>query len=1713
MERHKRKIYIAISLTTFILMLLSLVFIYSFDSKVNITEAYSSSNVSVLYSDGNFNVDTLDKIAKQVGYSSVSEMFTQTVAGTVKKSDSFGDMILGIGEYTFNDNSYSLSWMPTYLSKDSDGNVILTLMLASTATNGKESNQEIAPFSDGTYNYVWGTKSFTDPSYSASKSLLTHAYDGSYVRNAILNDSTNYLKAWGCYWNGSGASSVSGTRVTKPENLVKFKSLTNGVLSKYIVSPEKVAWQMSETGRNDPAFSGSYSNNYGFGWTGDKIWLPSSTEIESIWNLSSAKIANGKWTMTRTATSNFSSEIVIYNPDASSTYHATDQICAVRPAFHLNLNAIEFSEPNDIEIDYQGKALTLEDVPDNDKKWHSPGVMDVSYPDGVKDVGEYEITVRVNSDMQSAGIKFAGTPESGENDYMRKFKLTIKKKEISAVFDTSSLPYKVTPQGICNGDAGIKDTILKIKYKGANYDSYVAPIKIGDYEASVEIDTSLSTNYILDKGYIKKFSIEPALQTIPTFNPPTFDPYNGDKDGQVYALVYDEKQMEVVKADANDDSFDWDATLKYLIVYSAGKYENALQVKLKNPYNSTDGSGLNVWNKDSKDSEDKYLSFEVGKAQLSFGVDSTDGVISGQIGVNPTVTVRYGTNKPYSGDTITYDIKAVGVTGTPQIVKTVTVNSKVANSVNIQLDISKIRLPGDYTLEISTQDKNYDVKISSPVTLRLTKNTGSTDIVWWLQEDGADTEGSVSVKIGQTDAQYDDTINDNGNFVPVVFNGKKYSFYVTTPNGYSVDEEYNDNGYTNGYAVEPLRTDNKAVGVNADEYTTKVRIIKDADGSALEYSLKWQVQKAKFDLSKVKWKGEGKVEYNKGDTVEMTLENLPKELKAVYYNNSDSSVGKKGVAGVSSFSLTEENQFNYELPSKDVEGSYVGDFSWTVEWEITQAVIAVGKSGDWQLKDVNVSGNTYTVYVLKDSNAQQAVEYEYYETDSSGNIIAGASAITSLEDIEYSSTQRKYYKALPKITNSNYKFSDGVSDGDLYSPFFTVGGGATSVSVSLASDKIEYNGKPRNVKLNVQNGSVSDLTLTYYKGSVTVDSEGNIVGEKLDGAPVDKGIYTVVVTSKKTTIELSGKTQFEFEIIAATIAKEWNKNIKPYVLNLKYGQIDGVEYEIRDKNSGEIVAYDELSAGNTYEIRAKIKEDQRGNYSFKDGTYETAWEEFELRGEDIANMQDPNDPNNTHYPQEEEDNDPDNNNPSGEINSGNTPGENNDVDLGAIGKFIKSYWREIASGISIVLIIIFLSKTASNESKRKRAQRTVNEKYKTYYATSVGLFGLATTYWTVIASVLMGLAVFSLVIMIISQARKNKAERELETSRDAYEQNKQDEMKAMLMRMMGGNNGGQGGYAQQGLGAEEMRGLISETVTAMLPGMQQMLPQQASTNDELVNKLIEQNEKLMKQLAEKPAERIVEKEVAATNSNDEILRQLVEKSNKNDETISKLMEKIVELSSNRNVETQIVEKIVEKPVEKIVEKEVRVEVPVEKVIEKEVRVEVPVETVVEKVVEKPIVISTEAVGEAEKSKQVKKTPAPKKAPAPRLTLEEAYAKLTKEQKKYFDGLREYAMSKDSKCKEKLSTYFTTIGPSTTNPFIKLTIKKGITVALFKMEDEYLKDIRRNASNDGTKMKIKETELPVGDKQAYDTAKDMVDLRIDQIDRYNDFLKEQRALRK
>ncbi len=1289
-----------------------------------------------------------------------------------------------------------------------------------------------------------------------------------------------------------------------------------------------------------------------------------------------------------------------------------------------------FKSPSNVSLTYTGNKFSIDDLSDSQKSWYNDQYIDITYPDGMTDVGTHTVKAEIKSAYQTGEVKFSGTPntDKGETQYIRYFDFKIETRYVDfPTFD--------------NGEYKLKR----------------------NYAGDEDITYSLNS---FDKNYIEVS-------------------YTGGAEGASY-----------------NSSFAV-AIAKYVGVYE-------LDVKIKDAYG--DNCKLRGAPTSGK------LEFEVTPAPIEIGI--LDGTSSNIIGIRNskkkvTVEIPDPQKKVHMGKKAYIQIYAKDDYTEYVLSDKIELVGNKTKYDGISLNIGLLR-KGTYDLTAKVVDgeadgNSYTVSVVNGAELEVQEVEPGSQLLWMLYDGEGNTDGIiVAANIGDYQSVYD-------NFA---YDGREYHFEVTPPNGYEQ------------VSIKTLNSSSVEVpyGKNADEYETIVEI-KDSttpNGAVTSYTIKWQIVKAKFDLSNVKWKGEGKVEYA-GGIVEMVLESLPDGLDADYGGVvSGSSVGSQGSVFINGFKLVGDYADNYILPIESDGESYIGEIDWSMEWEIVPAVISVGSNSDWVVKShTDDSGNTYNIYVLKDPNADGVVEYEYYEADNRNNVI-GTEPI-ALEDIEYSSTQAKYYKAFPKlIDKDNYKFKDGVSDSAMYSPFFTVGGGANSVSVSLASNKIEYNGKPRNVKLVISGSgaTLNDFTLTYYSGDIADEAH------KLDGAPIERGNYLVVITSNKNSVELSGTKQYTFEIIAATIKKEWNKDAKPYVLNLKYGQIDGIEYEIADAE-GNRVEYSQLSAGNKYQIKAVIKEEMRNNYSFTDGTYETAWEEFELRGEDIANMQDPNDPNNTHYPQNEEDNEPDDNNPSGDINSGNEPGG----DGGALDELLKKLkemplWQLIASFISIILIIIFMSKGIGYASKAKQSKKLAQSKFKEYYA---GTFlGLAFSGWTAIACVLMGLAVLSLVFMILEKNRYNKAvfayeeakddfERHRETNRREYDENRRSDelhdLKTMFMQMMGAasfdgmNNANQGmpqnGYmgAQQGIGMDDIRGLISETVTALLPGMQQALPQQASNNDELVNKLIEQNEKLMQQLAEKSTEKAVEKEVAASVANDGIVQELIEHNKKNDERIEQMMRnqealiaKLVEVNQSAQVvQPQIIEKIVEKPVEKIVEKEVRVEVPVE--------------TVVEKVVEKPIAISTEAVGEAEKSKQVKKTPTPKKAPAPRLTLEEAYAKLTKEQKKYFDGLREYAMSKDSKCKEKLSTYFTTIGPSTTNPFIKLTIKKGITVALFKMEDEYLKDIRRNASGDGTKVKVKETEVPIGDKQAYDTAKDMVDLRIDQIERYSDFLKELRALRK
>ncbi|MDE6211278.1 MAG: hypothetical protein K2G42_04840, partial [Clostridia bacterium] len=1172
------------------------------------------------------------------------------------------------------------NWTVTSLTTDdsSTPNVVLTLWLAESSFTSK-------------YN-LWSDTNL-------SQSYPSIMYSSSYIRARLLNGVTSDGSAVK-YVASAGASTLTtyskdstypfGIYTTKPTS---SSNRSNGGIADFIVLPQNIPYQKTESlyyskANNWTALANEAlntlpssiwenSNMYAIqsksgynSWGKDYIWLPSWIEMGwptaninsnnfsghvGLWNSDSQMRGSDNNAWLRSGTANGRDCTFVYD-DGRGYWTSADSTGSIRPALHLNLTAAQNSSvtsltnPTDVTTTYDGTQQEYFKSNGSNVSWYDSTLyssananvkVEYFYEDGTTPLPtstmpiEYG-TYKVKLTIQSSKYQWA----SGGTEKTITYK--IDKRSLSVDFNSNVSPPTATPTNLCSRDTDLNDTILRIRYNtvGMTDYTYDYPTNIGNYVATVEIYDN--DNYKLATTYTATIAIKTSGVAIPKISGGWLT-YNGQS--QSYLLQYDKDKItvEVAEGYAGKGLFEF-VDDEYILVTNAGEYKDALKATLKDPYNPADSSGSDVWAGTTADTSTKYISFSLNTLNLE--VTTLQSVINAQQGDSPVLSIMTP-NKPNSSDNaLNVKIMAQIGTSTQKQIGEFSLSSASSNAQSVELDLTTLLVTGDYTLTLEPDNTNYSLSFKTAVTLKLSQKSEKPTLIWWLQEGGNMTGSSANADIGAADkgVAFDEKIT---------YNGKEFSFFVTANNGYEVDTSYNIGDFVAGYSHEKA--------VNAGSYTTQVAIKKEGETTEI-YSIAWTIEKALFDLSPVVWKDNGKAQYT-GREVEMVLENLPSGLVASYDNNKGSTVGKIGSAFVS-FTLTGDAVGNYEIPQENGKGSnYVfdgsGDFAWEIDWEIIRAIIAIGNRNDWESASyTNDNGNTYDYYKLKDSKADGVVEYEYYECDSNGKILQDIAPI-DLKDLEYSDTVKKYYRALPKITDeNNYTFTDGVTD--LYSPMFVVGGGAVEVQVSIATDKIEYNGKPRNVKLKVSSGAtVNDFDLTYYSGDIADEAH------KLEGAPTERGNYLVVITSNKTSVVLSGTTQYTFEIIAATIKKEWNKDAKPYVLNLKYGQIDGIEYKIADAQ-GNPVEYSQLSAGNTYQIKAIIKEDMRNNYSFTDGTYETDWEEFELRAEDIPNMQDPNDPNNTHYPQEDEDDDSNNNPGDNNTPSGNDPGSGNNGGGGSV---------------------------------------------------------------------------------------------------------------------------------------------------------------------------------------------------------------------------------------------------------------------------------------------------------------------------------------------------------------------------------------------------------------------------------------------------------------
>ena len=1658
------------------------------------------------------------------------------------------DLVIKLGGYT---------WIVTSLTRNSNEEPVLTLWLESESVY-------TAPY----WNRVVSAQRGFGDTYP------TDVYGASYIRARLLNGKgfdgsdnrvdVGYVDAVGATtlasYSADAAYPFGIFTETEAEN---SKSILD-----YLVQPKNIPYQHTEsayytklesTHVPNEALDYSASPWHAWGtiavqncpvysdWGNDYLWLPSIAETGATiygtttnnggyWNTiaSTRSIGSGN-TALRTG-DNDEAPYVWYLTSAGGWHWAVENTIsyALRPAIHLNLkkadekSLTELASPQDATATYDGDPQSVAE-----ESWYDSALfgapssgksVEVSYYDeynlnpvtSVKESGTYTVRFHIADPSHVAWADATST-----TDLDRTCKLTVNKKSVrfSFALDPTSNAPVATPNAadVCTtdkaGDGSVPAGFFRLRYRNdsgtPDYNDTVYPKALGYYFASAEI---LNDNYAVDvtnttSNNSYRFQVTARRISLPVFSNAGGDTqvYNGR--ARSFSLNYDTSEISVsVPAEfAGKINLVGDSLVT---VTHAGDY--ALDLHL------IDQTGAALWI-DSANKGDRKLEFHVSRYGVSFDMidaSSTDDTIKVVYGNDKNVSIEMET-VPLGADVINAEIFASMGGMTP--IKIGTVTGIDSDSATLNCALLTNALPGgEWTLSVSTSADDYTVALSEPRTLVVEETTTDTMLNWRLYENNRYANKFLRVDVTDTGVVFAEKI---------VFNGKTYGFQINrAPSGYMIDTAYASDGFVNGYRVLDRTTNTPVTSVcDAGEYKTQVRLL-DAGNNPVLCEIDWNIDRAVFDLSSVKWQGDGQIEYRDGN-IEIKLENLPAGLEAHYSGAYQGmGVGPKGTVSVT-FSVSDPDVAkNYTVPDRTDPDSYQGtSFEWEKDWEVVKAVVKV----QWVQADrTDAAGKTYRVWTLADDLG--AVDYEYYVTDQSGNLDASVPPVDESE-ILVSDTDVVYYKVLPKLKSGfavNYEIENAA---DPYSPHFAVGKQRTPVQVSLASDRLEYKGKSQPVKLVITGGvPESAFVLTY------LDSNG-----VLAQAPAEVGSYRVQVSLNGTYLdsyELTGDYEFTYQIVPSEIPLDWNANAKPCVLRLKYGQINGISYEILNENDEPVTDVNALVIGKSYKIRAVVKPDQIGNYVFEDGSTETAWQTFTVNAGDV--VRDPNDPTNPNYPQT----DPD---------AGEGPVDPPPVDPEKPEENINiPLWQLCVSILSLILGVAFFAKATSYRSKAKEAKKRTEKVRKqsidpTEFA-AVGFalgvdetfLSLTATVWSGIACGLAALCALSLAFLIVSRKkfvkasealeaaeqeafvakkrkevsdrmreeqreeeyrkreeqreeerrrreeereeerrkreeelrrederreeerrRKRQEEREedrrlREEEREEEQQRRNEEMKMMFMMM---NKGG-GKSAQTFEGSVSVDEIVTRVVAQLLPSLQNALPaavvHPASDNDAAIEALRNSVEELkdLVSAALVPPETVYEEHVT--------------------ETVTETVEE---------PEPQVYEEVVEEVIEEQPQYE-----------EVQVAEEQPQ-------VEEILQVATESPKE--------------KIPAePKLTLDDAYARLSKEQKKFFDGLRAYAMSKD-KCKEKKSTYFVLFGQSSANPLVKLCIKKDTTVARFKLEDEYTKSLRRNAGSEGTKIKVKETEVSISDAQAFATAKEMIDLREDQIERYEEFLKEQRQLSK
>ncbi|MDE5548764.1 MAG: hypothetical protein K2J13_00775, partial [Clostridia bacterium] len=543
--------------------------------------------------------------------------------------------------------------------------------------------------------------------------------------------------------------------------------------------------------------------------------------------------------------------------------------------------------PTDVSAEYTGHPLTIADIKDSQKEWYNSDIMTLDYSQNADMINFGDKTVKVTVKNSI----FKGDGKAGDSKTVRYIKFTITKKKISATItkseDGESLVANAKTGEVYSGDTGERAPTFGINYTstdGKGYDSDTYPTdKAGKYKAVAKITNDC--NYQLDdereEEYTYTFEITKSEVTKPT-QPLSNLTYNGQEQEFELLNISDIDKVTITPKTSGLT----DLGKGKLKAKDAGKYYVTVSLK--------DNGKATKWKNTTDDIDSYDIELTIDKATLNASFVTPEGGWTWTSDTAQKVSITDNRKGDGKTDGETFDNLTYKVYVDNNQLSSSNVSADADNAKQTNIALSKLPSKTDkYTLKVELDTNAGDGKNYNPVTITQTFNVTDKEIevkdenVIWSYYD--DNGNKVTLTLEQWSPSTSKTYE-------LTYTGKEYDFSAAL-DGLNENDEVKIDKYTT------------QSGKNASDYTTTVTLTS-SKGKLTKstFTLKWKINKAKFDLSEVKWDydPEKPLEYKEDTFQSITLTNLPDGLTFEYEDNKKMNVNEKYTATIGEITVSDE---------------------------------------------------------------------------------------------------------------------------------------------------------------------------------------------------------------------------------------------------------------------------------------------------------------------------------------------------------------------------------------------------------------------------------------------------------------------------------------------------------------------------------------------------------------------------------------------------------------------------------------------------------------------------------------------------------------------------------------------------------------------------------------------------------------------------------------